>query len=201
MHCLVTAGATVEPIDEVRYISNNSTGRLGCLLADSLARTGHRVALMLSKTAQWKPRSNQIRINPFGSASDLHEQMKAAAAFRVKAIFHVAAVSDFTVKTQRGKISSSAKLSLDLKPSPKIIRQLRKWHPSALIVGWKYEVIGDRITALEAGFEQIHRCKTDGCVVNGPAYGDGFGWVTETSEHFSNERALFAQLRQLTSPR
>ena len=110
---MVSGAQKNEPIDEVRYISNNSTGRLGCLLADSLARAGHRVTLMLSKTAQWKPRSNQIRINPFGSASDLQEQMKAAAAFRVKAIFHVAAVSDFTVKTQRGKISSSAKLSLD----------------------------------------------------------------------------------------
>jgi len=201
MHCFVTAGATIEPIDEVRHLSNHSTGRLGSHLADSLARAGHRVTLLLSQTARHKPRSKQIRINQFTTTHDLQEHMKAAAALRVKAIFHVAAVSDFTIKKLPGKISSGDGLSLNLKPAPKIIRQLRKWHPSALIVGWKYEVNGDRESALEAGSEQIRRCKTDGCVVNGPAYGDGFGWVTDTTEHLPNERALFAQLKKFTSPR
>ena len=40
MHCLVTAGATIEPIDAVRRLTNQSTGRLGCGLADALARAG-----------------------------------------------------------------------------------------------------------------------------------------------------------------
>lgn len=126
--------------------------------------------------------------------------MKAAAALRVKAIFHVAAVSDFTIKPQRGKIDSASRLTLNLKPTPKIIRQLRKWNPTALIVGWKYEVNGDQETALAAGTEQIKRCKTDACVVNGPAYGEGFGWIAEDRVHCANERALFARLREFTSP-
>ena len=128
MHCLVTAGATIEPIDEVRHLSNHSTGRLGSHLADSLARAGHRVTLLLSRTARHKPRSKQIRINQFTTTHDLQEHMKTAAALRVKAIFHVAAVSDFTIKKLPGKISSGAEFSLNLKLAPKIIRQLRKWH-------------------------------------------------------------------------
>ena len=201
MHRLVTAGATVEQIDEVRHLSNHSTGRLGCRLADSLVRAGHRVTLLLSKTAQHRPRSKKIRVIPFGSAADLSKQMHAAAALRVKAIFHVAAVSDFSIKPHRGKIDSASRLTLNLKPTPKIIHQLRKWHPAATIVGWKYEVNGNQDTALAAGTEQIRRCRTDACVVNGPAYGEGYGWLTDSSEHCPNERALFARLRQFTSPR
>ncbi|SVB07858.1 uncharacterized protein METZ01_LOCUS160712, partial [marine metagenome] len=51
MHCLVTAGPTIEPIDEVRRLTNHSTGRLGCSLADALSHAGHRVTLLLSEVA------------------------------------------------------------------------------------------------------------------------------------------------------
>ena len=198
MHCLVTAGATYEPIDEVRRLTNHSTGRLGCALADALQRAGHRVTLLLSETAQHNPRSRKVRVLRFNTTHSLQRQMKEAEALKVKAIFHVAAVSDFSIaRPRRGKFSSAEKLTLTLKPTLKIIRQLRRWHPNALVIGWKYEVSGKLKQAINKGLEQMKNCQTDACVVNGPAYGEGFGLVRKEAEHCPNERALFRRLLTL----
>lgn len=196
MHCLVTAGPTVEPIDAVRRLTNHSTGRLGCGLADALARAGHRVTLLLSETAVHAPRCKKVHVVRFNTTADLREQFEASSALRVKAVFHVAAVSDFTVKRPRkGKIPTSASLKLDLKPTPKLIGSLRKWFPDAYLVGWKYEVDGSRKTALAAAQAQVTKCKTNACVANGPAYGDGFGVVADSITHCANETALFRELQ------
>ena len=45
MNCIVTAGPTYEPLDEVRRLTNSSTGRLGSELANYLTARGHRVTL------------------------------------------------------------------------------------------------------------------------------------------------------------
>ena len=192
MHCLITAGATVEPIDEVRRLTNQSTGRLGCGFADTLCRAGHRVTLLLSETALHSPRSKKVRVLRFDTTKNLAEQMRATAALKVKAIFHAAAVSDFCVKKPlKGKVSSTKKLKLELSPTSKIIRQLRKWHPNALLVGWKYEVEGSRDSAISAARAQIKTCKTNACIANGPAYGEGFAVVTDSLLHCADRRSLF----------
>jgi phosphopantothenoylcysteine decarboxylase/phosphopantothenate--cysteine ligase len=192
MHCLVTAGPTVEPIDAVRRLTNHSTGRLGCCLADALARGGHRVTLLLSETAVHAPKSKKVRVLRFNTTKDLHEQLEAASSLRVKAVFHVAAVSDFTVKRPRkGKIPTTDSLTLELKPTPKIICSLRKWFPDAFLVGWKYEVDGGKRSTLAAAHTQIKKCKTNACVANGPAYGEGFGIVADELTHCKDDAALF----------
>ena len=192
MHCLVTAGPTVEPIDAVRRLTNHSTGRLGCCLADAFARGGHRVTLLLSETAVHAPKSKKVRVLRFNTTKDLHEQLEAASSLRVKAVFHVAAVSDFTVKRPRkGKIPTTASLTLELKPTPKLINSLRKWFPDAFLVGWKYEVDGGKKSTLAAARAQIKKCKTNACVVNGPVYGEGFGIVTDELTHCTDDAALF----------
>ena len=143
MHCLVTAGPTVEPIDTVRRLTNHSTGRLGCGLADALACAGHRVTLLHSETAVHTPKSNKVRVLRFNTTKDLHDQLEAAAALRVKVVFHVAAVSDFTVKRpQKGKIPTTASLTVELKPTPKlkIIKRLRENYLK--YIGKLYCIIG-----------------------------------------------------------
>ena len=59
-----------------------------------------------------------------------------------------------------------------------IIADLRAWYPTARLVGWKFEVDGDRASVVQAAEQQLFDCRTDGCVANGPAYGAGFGLVT-----------------------
>ena len=47
MNCIVTAGPTYEPLDDVRRLTNFSTGRLGTELANFLAARGHTVILLV----------------------------------------------------------------------------------------------------------------------------------------------------------
>ena len=202
MHCLVTAGPTVEPIDEVRRLTNHSTGRLGCGLADALSQAGHRVTMLLSSSALHVPRSKKVRVIRFSTTRELGGHLKGTTPLKIKAIFHVAAISDFCVMNPRkGKISSAEGITIQLKPTPKLIRNLRKTNSDAFIVGWKYEVSGDRKSAVDLARQQVNQCKTNLCVANGPAYGDGFGVVGDEAIHCADDRSLFRFLiKQITSP-
>src|SRR6478752_895156 len=53
MNCIVTAGPTYEPLDQVRLMTNFSTGRLGSELATFLTDKGHRVTLLSGQQATW----------------------------------------------------------------------------------------------------------------------------------------------------
>ena len=89
----------------------------------------------------------------------------------------------------------------ELVPTPKIIAALRDWFPQARLVGWKYEVDGDRADVVAAAGQQIRECLTDACVANGPAYGEGFGLVTSNGKcrHVPEAAALFDALARFIS--
>jgi phosphopantothenoylcysteine decarboxylase/phosphopantothenate--cysteine ligase len=92
-------------------------------------------------------------------------------------------------------------LLAELVPTPKIIAEFREWFPSARIVGWKYELDGDQSRAISLGLDQIARNQTHACVVNGAAYGEGFGLVSGdgTCRHVANAPELYDALFRLTS--
>lgn len=100
-----------------------------------------------------------------------------------------------------GKISTrEGTLLAELVPTPKIISSLREWFPKSRIVGWKYEVEGDRASVIAKAVQQIRENKTDECVANGKAYGFGFGLVSTKGEpkHFSDTTDLYGALENLT---
>ncbi len=90
----------------------------------------------------------------------------------------------------------------ELVPTPKIIRELREWFPNAILVGWKYEIDGDRAGVIAKAEQQIAECKTNASVANGSAYGFGFGLVTGVGQHtqFSNTEELFSALIEVARP-
>jgi phosphopantothenate---cysteine ligase (CTP) len=209
MHCLITAGPSFEPLDAVRRLTNFSTGKLGSELADFLVEQGHEVTLLLSEQATWhSKRCTQT----FTNGSSLRERLRALAGPSVDAVFHAAAVSDFgfgniwsrsadgqLVEIQSRKLTTrQGTLLAELVPTPKIIAELRDWFPRAWIVGWKYEVEGDKSAVVRFAQEQILACRTNACVANGPGYGLGFGLVTAAGahRHFSSAPALFAGLEK-----
>ena len=206
VRCLVTAGPTIEPLDEVRRFTNHSTGQLGCELADALTRTGHQVTLLLSETARHSPRQKTVHVIAFSTTSDLQHQLNAIQSNSIEAVFHVAAVSDYRVScirhTKTGsqikarKINTEhGRISVELSPTPKIIHQLHRWYPKAKIIGWKYEVEGDRESAVAVARNQIKKCRTNACVANGPGYGEGFALVTtDAVKHSPNASDLLKQL-------
>jgi phosphopantothenoylcysteine decarboxylase/phosphopantothenate--cysteine ligase len=213
MHCIVTAGPTYEPIDQVRRLTNHSTGQLGTGLAKRLADDGHKVTLLRGTLATHTEQPVGVELQLFTTSADLAEKLERLA--KADAIFHAAAVSDFAAgqvfrRTDEGKLeplnqgklgTREGELLLELKPTPKIIASLRDWFAEAFLVGWKYEVDGDRDSALGQGQTQIVENQTNACVVNGPAYGDGFGWLPGEgqAEHLPDQTALFDKLASLAN--
>jgi phosphopantothenate---cysteine ligase (CTP) len=210
MQCIVTAGPTFEPLDEVRRLTNFSTGRLGSELANFLTSRGHGTTLLLGQQATYRGDQQASRVLTFSTTADLRAQLQALAGPAVQAVFHAAAVSDFgfgkiwqelptgeRVELSSGKFSTrQGKLLAELVPTPKIIAELRPWYPTARLVGWKYEVVGDRASVVSSAQRQLVECQTDACVANGPAYGRGFGLVTSSGAptHWSKLRDLFGAL-------
>jgi phosphopantothenoylcysteine decarboxylase/phosphopantothenate--cysteine ligase len=214
MNCIVTAGPTCETLDNVRRLTNFSTGRLGTELANFLAGRGHDVTLLVAKQANYSGERRVQRVETFTTTADLREWLQTLASQPVNAVFHAAAVSDYMfgkiwlrsaqgelTEVKAGKISThQGTLLAELVPTPKIITGLRDWFPKARIVGWKYEVDGQRANVIRAAEKQISECLTDACVANGPAYGEGFGVVRSNarSTHEPDVRALFETLAWLT---
>jgi phosphopantothenate---cysteine ligase (CTP) len=212
MNCIVTAGPTFEPLDDVRRLTNFSTGRLGTELANFLAVRGHRVTLLIGESASYTGRRKVQLVKVFSTTSDLRAKLKSFSGKKVDAIFHTAAVSDFAfgkmfIRDAAGKMKPfkpSKKISTrcsnlfaELVPTPKIIAELRGWFPQAKIVGWKFEADGNRTDALRAAKRQIADCLTDFCVANGPAYGEGFGLVSANGlKHFAGRSGLFSTLER-----
>jgi phosphopantothenoylcysteine synthetase/decarboxylase len=212
MYCIVTAGPTFEPLDEVRRLTNFSAGRLGTELANFLTAQGHEVTLLIGESATYRGERRTKKVQVFSTTSDLRSQLKALAGNRVGAIFHAAAVSDFSFgklfqRDARGtlrpfrsskKISTrSGNLMVELVPTPKIIAELRGWFPQAILCGWKFEANGGRTDALRAAERQMADCGTDYCVANGPAYGKGFCLVGQADrKHFARPETLFKALER-----
>src|SRR5262245_14639225 len=188
MHCVVTAGPTYESLDNVRRLTNFSTGRLGTELANFLTAHRHQVTLLIGEQATHPGPRGAQRVENFTTTKDLQDRLRTLSSKPVDALFHAAAVSDFTfgkiwtrssngelTEMKAGKISTRQGAFLaELVPTPKIILGLRECFPKARLVGWKYEVDGDRASVLRLAEKQIAESLTDACVANGPAYGDGF---------------------------
>jgi phosphopantothenoylcysteine decarboxylase/phosphopantothenate--cysteine ligase len=148
MRILLTSGATREPIDTVRFLSNISTGRTGALLADALAAHGHTVTLLHGETAV-RP-SPAVTAVAFSSTADLQSQLRhLLSTGGFNAVIHAAAVSDYRPsETHDGKLSSYAtELTLRLVPTPKLLPELKSYAAPA---PRPLRVIGFKLTASAA---------------------------------------------------
>ena len=215
MNCVVTAGPTCEHLDAVRRLINFSTGRLGTQLANHLAAHGHHVILLRGEHCSYSEPLRVAETRAFSTTASLAEALRSLAPGNVDAIFHAAAVSDFKfgklwkrdasgslIPASGGKVSTrSGTLLAELVPTEKILPQLRDWHPQACIVGWKYEVDGGREDALSRGRRQLIEARVNACVINGAAYGDGFGLMTGTDSvrHLANTQELFPALERFAA--
>ncbi|HEY5705012.1 MAG TPA: phosphopantothenoylcysteine decarboxylase [Terrimicrobiaceae bacterium] len=198
---LVTCGPAHEPIDGVRRITNQSTGELGTILSESLSASGFEVLCLRGEMAT-HPAPHTAKVVRFSTNASLMTILQRLPVQPV-AVFHAAALCDFAVHRIEGtgearKISSAvAELRLILRPAEKILPRLRALVPEALIVGWKYELDGSRADAVSRGREQIKTSNTNACVVNGGAYGEGFGFLERDSgtfQHLASKADLCAFL-------
>ena len=143
MNILITAGATREPIDAVRFLSNVSTGRTGALLADALAAHGHTVTLLHGEAAVRPSRVSDTET--FSSTDSLQAALRRRLGTGTyDAVIHCAAVSDYRPDTtHEGKMSSyAAELTIRLVPTPKLLPELKSYAAPRPL-----KVIGFKLTA------------------------------------------------------
>ena len=204
---------TYESLDDVRRLTNFSTGRLGTELAGFLLDRGHHVTLLIGEQATFRGEPRAQTLQAFTTTADLLERLKTLSRQTVDAVFHAAAVSDYTfgriwvrsangemIEVRSGKISTrDGPLLAELIPTPKIIAQLRGWYPDARLVGWKFEVEGNRDDVIRLSERQVTECQLNATVANGRAYGPGFGLVTGAGscEHAADRLELFTALEKL----
>lgn len=172
---LITAGATQESIDPVRYITNHSTGKMGYALATMASYRGADVTLISGATTIAPPPFvNFIRIK---SAADMFEAVKEYAASQ-DIIIKAAAVADYTpVSTADEKIKKKdGDMSIPLKRTEDILKYLGENKPEGqFICGFSMETEN----MLENSRAKLERKNADMIVANNlKTAGAGFGTDT-----------------------
>lgn len=134
---LVTGGGTSEAIDDVRVITNKSTGKTAAFICDRLAEAGVDVTYVKSEIAI--DSALALRKVNYYSFQDLQTCLKnELTTEKYDMVIHAAAVSDYSPTIHNGKINSDAEeITLKLKRNPKIINQIKQWDPNAKLVGFK----------------------------------------------------------------
>ena len=196
---------------QVRRLTNFSTGELGTLLAEGFAEAGHSVVCFRGVASTFPPPLWPVEVIPFTTNDDLAEGLLALPERQeVSIVLHAAALCDFKVRQivdEHGnavhgeKVSSrSGPLQLTLDPAPKLIATLRRMFPSSILVGWKFELDGSLDEVRAKGRRQMDECLTDACVLNGYAYGTGFGLISRSGEqaHLPDRAALCRYLLEWT---
>lgn len=159
---LITAGATRNPVDAMRFVSAYSSGRTGVAIARAL---GERVTLLASPEAALRCNDGPV-VAEFGSTRDLMARMQAWCEDHPDAIVvHAAAVGDYEVESATGKIpSGQPELLLRLVPAPKILDRMRSWSPDLGIVSFKAAPPGTTPEQL-ATIADAQRKRTDSALV------------------------------------
>ncbi len=174
----VTAGPTLEPLDQVRYLGNRSSGRMGYALAATARRRGAEVTLVSGPTRLEPPAG--VELAPVTTALEMHREVMTrfeSSDVLVKA----AAVSDFRPETvASGKIKKAeCGLEIRLTANPDILAELgEKKGNSArpLLVGFAAEA-GEN---LEEGKRKLSRKNCDLMVVNDITASDA-GFASENN--------------------
>lgn len=140
MKVVVTSGATREPIDSVRFISNLSSGRTGALIAERLAARGFEVTQLAGVDSVQA--AGAARRETFTDHASLDTALRRLARDSAcAAIVHAAAVGDFAVAdpVPDAKIRSGQELSVTLRPTAKIIDRIMGYagNPDLILVGFK----------------------------------------------------------------
>ncbi|MDR1629528.1 MAG: bifunctional phosphopantothenoylcysteine decarboxylase/phosphopantothenate--cysteine ligase CoaBC [Oscillospiraceae bacterium] len=136
---LVTAGATRERLDPVRFLSNHSTGKMGYALARHCMQRGARVTL-ISGAAQIPP-PPFVDFIPVTDAQEMLEAVRERAEAQ-DIIIKAAAVADYTpVSCSRQKLKKQDRaLTLELKRTPDILAFLgENRRPGQLLCGFSME--------------------------------------------------------------
>lgn len=165
---LVTSGGTREYIDDVRVLTNISSGKLGAEIANTLIRADAQVHYLFGQDAilpdffTGKSYSKKM----VKSAQEAYDWMEEIVPY-MDAVIHCMAVSDFTFKRE-GALkckSSDPQAFIDymartIMKNPKIISKIKEWNPKTILIGFKFEVDVSNETLIKLARNSIN---SNGC--------------------------------------
>jgi len=173
---MITAGATREEIDPVRFISNRSSGRMGFALAEAARERGAEVTLIAGVTSVEPPAG--VRVVRALSAEEMHKAVLAEVQ-NSTVFIGAAAVADYrAARRAEQKIKKSDQaLTITLEPTPDILAAVsRARHDGLLVIGFAAE--SDHV--LTHAQDKLARKNLDAIVANDITRA-GAGFDTETN--------------------
>jgi phosphopantothenoylcysteine decarboxylase/phosphopantothenate--cysteine ligase len=176
---LVSAGPTHEKIDDVRFISNHSSGKMGYALAARAKLAGAEVTLVSGPVSL--PRPDGIKVIDVITAEEMHRSMRLES-LESDMIIMAAAVADYTPESPAdGKIKKTEigeKLTLDMKSTTDILKELGENKKAGqLLVGFALESEKE----IEYGRKKLESKNCDMVVINSANKPDsGFGGDNNT---------------------
>ncbi|WP_300721744.1 bifunctional phosphopantothenoylcysteine decarboxylase/phosphopantothenate--cysteine ligase CoaBC [uncultured Alistipes sp.] len=158
---IVTAGATIEAIDPVRFISNHSSGKMGYAIAGELAARGAEVMLITGRTALSTPRG--VRRVEVLSAAEMYTEAVRAYAEADGGVM-CAAVADYTpAEVAQTKIKKhDGGMTITLRRTQDIAAELGRQKGDRLLVGFALETDDEEVHAEE----KLRRKNFDFIVLN-----------------------------------
>jgi len=151
---LITSGGTIEPIDDVRVITNISTGSMGATIADAMVQAPtvekiyyiHASNAKLPDAVYTEHISHKIELIEANRTMDVLARMEELVP-KVDVVIHAMAISDFGFKNETAtKLKSSDPQAFidymrdNIIINPKIVKQVKVMNPDVKLVSFKFEV-------------------------------------------------------------
>ncbi|MFC4771857.1 phosphopantothenate--cysteine ligase [Enterococcus hermanniensis] len=196
MRILITSGGTSEKIDDVRAITNHSSGKLGKAIAESFAKEDVIIDLITTKQAI-QPVGPTIQQHYIETTAELEQTLKKLMTeHSYDVVIHSMAVSDFTPessvtmedletviaskpsdlpealamieadRTEKKISSDTDRLVIILKKNPKIIALIKQLQPETILVGFKLLVDVPLVELLTVAQKSLEKNQADFILAN-----------------------------------
>lgn len=163
---LMTAGPTIEYIDPVRVITNQSSGKTGVLLASEFISAGAKVTLVYGPGIERPPRG--AKVIKVSTSKEMFDSVKGEMKKKFDIVIMAAAAADYTPENpSRKKIKSTQnKIKISLKKAPKIIDEIKKMQKNVFLVGFKAEANLSKKDLIKSAQKKLKESSADMIIAN-----------------------------------
>lgn len=161
---LITAGSTVEHIDPIRVITNQSSGKMGVAIAQEAERMGARVTLVYGHGTA-SPKGKVIRVS---TSAEMRDAVAKELENNYDVVVMAAAVSDFTPASKSVKKldTRAGGMNVKLVPTAKIVDEVKKRSKSTFLVAFKADYEVSDAVLVEKAYSKLKECNADLVVAN-----------------------------------
>ncbi len=186
---LVTAGPTVEYVDPIRVLTNRSSGKTGAEIVEEAVSRGAEVTLVYGPGTAVPP--SGAHIIPVETSQEMYDTVISELKSKnYDVVIAAAAVADWMPKKRsQSKVptDTKAELTLELKPTPKIVDVIKQVSPDVFLVAFKAESKLSDEKLVKKAYDRLRKANADLIVANDVGR-KGVGFAEDTSDVFIIDR-------------